>query len=127
MLSSVPKDEHAENVSKFGSIWVKNLDWSGLAKIRSGRNVCQRVTDGMDNDRVSEAAVFLADSQIVRHGAFWHGGRDDIHEIVNPNDLTRDALIYCKWVLVSAVLTIETRGNSHCVVWMRECSDSLDK
>jgi Uma2 family endonuclease len=109
IMAPLANDEHQRLAAFLVSILMHLLGFDGLAKVRGGVNVSDRIKGWKRNYRCPDVAVFLNETKAKNCGAFWFGGPDWACEIVSPKDKSRDKLAFYSKVGVRELLIIDRK------------------
>jgi Uma2 family endonuclease len=109
VMSPLPNDEHQELVALLTAVFMEAVGWQGLADIRPGVNVSDRLKNWKSNYRAPDVVAFLKNTKAVNHGEFWLGGPDFVVEIISPGDRSRQKIDFYSKLAVTELLLIDRK------------------
>lgn len=109
MMAPLANDEHHALAAMLVGIFMHLLGFGGLAEVRGGVNISDRIKGWKRNYRCPDVAVFLKGTKARNCGAFWFGGPDWAAEIVSLKDKSRDKLWFYAKVGVRELLIIDRK------------------
>lgn len=88
MMAAAPNNEHQVIAAQLVIALSEALGGRRAATVVTCVNVSDRVEGWLENFRIPDVAVFLADGAAVDKGPFWFGGPDFAVKIVSRGDST---------------------------------------
>jgi Uma2 family endonuclease len=107
MMAPLPNTEHQQIVNRFASILEDTVGWNDETIVLPGTNVSDRRKDWKYNYRCPDVVVYLPGTNAKNFDTHWYGGPDFAVEVVSPDDMVRDKLVFYAKVGMRELLIVD--------------------
>jgi Uma2 family endonuclease len=102
-----PNNEHHRISVFFSTVFNICFGMRGIGDVESTPNLSDRIENWTWNYRNPDMAYFAVNTDAEDHDTFWFGGPDFLLEIISPDDMSRDKLLFYSSIGTKEVLIVD--------------------